>query len=203
MPRPENVLIEKLKSGDISQFDFLYRSYKRRIFSLCLRMTDDYSLAEDFTQEAFITAFRRIDTFRGDSAFATWLHRIAVNIVLMHVRQQKSRGPMASLDDSVSEDDVSMGEKLGHDDRRLASSIDRVSLEAAINRLAPGYRIVLVLHDIEGYEHSEIAELMGCSVGNTKSQLHKARLRLRELLSEASELSQAGKLERARGQSAA
>jgi RNA polymerase sigma-70 factor, ECF subfamily len=110
---------------------------------------------------------------------------------------------MASLDDSISEDDVSMGEKLGRDDRRLASSIDRVSLEAAINRLAPGYRIVLVLHDIEGYEHSEIAELMGCSVGNTKSQLHKARLRLRELLSEASELSQAGKLERARGQSAA
>ena len=150
-------------------------------------MIDDYSLAEDFTQEAFITAFRRIDTFRGDSAFATWLHRIAVNIVLMHVRQQKSRGSMASLDEPTTDEDLSMGERLGREDRRLASSIDRVALEGAINRLAPGYRIVLVLHDIEGYEHSEIAELMGCSIGNTKSQLHKARLRLRELLAEAAQ----------------
>jgi RNA polymerase sigma-70 factor (ECF subfamily) len=183
----EYALIQQVKSGDFSKFETLYRSYKRRIFSLCLRMTDDFSLAEDFTQEAFITAFRRIDTFRGDSAFATWLHRIAVNIVLMHVRQQKSRGTMASLDEPASEDDITMGERLGREDRRLASSIDRVALEIAINRLAPGYRIVLVLHDIEGYEHSEIAELMGCSVGNTKSQLHKARLRLRELLNEAAE----------------
>jgi RNA polymerase sigma-70 factor (ECF subfamily) len=185
----EYALIQQVKSGDFSKFETLYRSYKRRIFSLCLRMTDDFSLAEDFTQEAFITAFRRIDTFRGDSAFATWLHRIAVNIVLMHVRQQKSRGSMASLDEPASDEDLTMGERLGREDRRLASSIDRVALEVAINRLAPGYRIVLVLHDIEGYEHSEIAELMGCSVGNTKSQLHKARLRLRELLSEAAETS--------------
>ena len=183
----EYALIQQVKSGDFSQFETLYRSYKRRIFSLCLRMTDDFSLAEDFTQEAFITAFRRIDTFRGDSAFATWLHRIAVNIVLMHVRQQKSRGTIASLDETASDDEISMGERLGREDRRLAGSIDRVALELAINRLAPGYRIVLVLHDIEGYEHSEIAELMGCSVGNTKSQLHKARLRLRELLSETAE----------------
>jgi RNA polymerase sigma-70 factor (ECF subfamily) len=183
----EYALIQQVKSGDFSKFEILYRSYKRRIFSLCLRMTDDFSLAEDFTQEAFITAFRRIDTFRGDSAFATWLHRIAVNIVLMHVRQQKSRGVMASLDEPASDEDLTIGERLGREDRRLASSLDRVALEMAINRLAPGYRIVLVLHDIEGYEHSEIAELMGCSVGNTKSQLHKARLRLRELLREAAE----------------
>jgi RNA polymerase sigma-70 factor, ECF subfamily len=184
MSKSELALIEKVKLGDYAPFEFLYRSYKRRIFSLCLRMTDDFALAEDFTQEAFITAFRRIDTFRGDSAFATWLHRIAVNIVLMHVRQQKSRGSMASLDDAGSDEDVSMGERLGREDRHLSSSIDRVALEMAINRLAPGYRIVLVLHDIEGYEHSEIAELMGCSIGNTKSQLHKARLRLRQLLRE-------------------
>lgn len=183
----EYALIQQVKSGDFSKFEILYRSYKRRIFSLCLRMTDDFSLAEDFTQEAFITAFRRIDTFRGDSAFATWLHRIAVNIVLMHVRQQKSRGVMASLDEPASDEDLTMGERLGREDRRLASSLDRVALEMAINHLAPGYRIVLVLHDIEGYEHSEIAELMGCSVGNTKSQLHKARLRLRELLNQAAE----------------
>jgi RNA polymerase sigma-70 factor (ECF subfamily) len=183
----EYALIQQVKSGDFSKFEILYRSYKRRIFSLCLRMTDDFSLAEDFTQEAFITAFRRIDTFRGDSAFATWLHRIAVNIVLMHVRQQKSRGVMASLDEPASDEELTIGERLGREDRRLASSLDRVALEMAINRLAPGYRIVLVLHDIEGYEHSEIAELMGCSVGNTKSQLHKARLRLRELLREAAE----------------
>src|ERR1051325_533429 len=108
MAKSEAVLIQQLKAGDVSQFDYLYRSYKRRIFSLCMRMIDDYSLAEDFTQEAFITAFRRIDSFRGDSAFATWLHRIAVNIVLMHVRQQKSRGMMASLDEATSDDDVTM-----------------------------------------------------------------------------------------------
>jgi RNA polymerase sigma-70 factor (ECF subfamily) len=178
----EQAVIEQWKAGDTAQFDVLYSKYKRRIFSLCLRMVGDHAIAEELAQEAFITAFRRIDTFRGDSAFGTWLHRIAVNVVLMHVRQVKSRGVMASLDEPTGEEEITYAERLGKEDRRLSSSIDRVSLENAIDKLAPGYRIVLVLHDIEGYEHGEIAEMLGCSAGNTKSQLHKARLRLRELL---------------------
>lgn len=181
----EQAVIERWKAGDTAQFDVLYSKYKRRIFSLCLRMVNDHATAEELTQEAFITAFRRIETFRGDSAFGTWLHRIAVNVVLMYVRQLKSRGQMASLDEPNGEEEMTYAERLGREDRRLSSSIDRVSLETAIDKLAPGYRIVLVLHDIEGYEHGEIAEMLGCSAGNTKSQLHKARLRLREILGQA------------------
>jgi RNA polymerase sigma-70 factor, ECF subfamily len=176
--------ITAVKTGDTGAFDLLYQMHKRRVFSLCMRMVGDFGLAEDLTQDAFLMAFRRINSFRGDSAFSTWLHRIAVNTVLMHLRQKNSRGgTQPSLDDLTAEGEPS-GEVFGKEDLRLTRAIDRLSLVHAIEQLPPGYRMIFVLHDIEGYDHAEIAGLLGCSVGNTKSQLHKARLRLRKVLHE-------------------
>jgi RNA polymerase sigma-70 factor (ECF subfamily) len=174
--------ITAVKTGDTGAFDLLYQMHKRRVFSLCMRMVGDFGLAEDLTQDAFLMAFRRINSFRGDSAFSTWLHRIAVNTVLMHLRQKNSRGgTQPSLDDLTADGEPS-GEVFGKEDLRLSRAIDRLSLVHAIEQLPPGYRMIFVLHDVEGYDHAEIAGLLGCSVGNTKSQLHKARLRLRKVL---------------------
>jgi RNA polymerase sigma-70 factor (ECF subfamily) len=177
-------LVKRVKKGDPASFELLYRSHKRRVYSLCLRMAGDPAIAEELTQEAFLLVFRRISTFRGDSAFSTWLHRLTVNVALMYLRHQKSRGPETSLDAMESYDGDEPREVFGAPDPALLKSVDRIALTNAINELPPGYRVILVLHDIEGYEHNEIAELLGCSVGNTKSQLHKARLKLRRLLAE-------------------
>jgi RNA polymerase sigma-70 factor (ECF subfamily) len=154
--------------------------YKRRVYSLCLRMTGDTAEAEDLTQEAFLQLFRKISTFRGESAFSTWLHRLVVNVVLMHLRKKGLQ--QVSLDEPDTSGDEPVKREYGEDDRRLLRSIDRITLSRAIERLPPGYRAVFVLHDVEGYEHNEIAQMMNCSVGNSKSQLHKARLKLREYL---------------------
>jgi RNA polymerase sigma-70 factor, ECF subfamily len=174
--------IEAFKNGNTACFEILYTLHKRRVYSLCLRMAGDRTLAEDLTQEVFLLLFRKLKSFRGESAFTTWLHRISVNVVLMHMRQSRSRGPTVSLDELDGFEDGSHEEAIGLPDPVLAQSIDRVALQRAIGELPPGYRLILVLHDIEGYEHQEIAELLGCSMGNTKSQLHKARLKLRKLL---------------------
>ncbi len=154
--------------------------YKRRVYSLCLRMTGSTAEAEDLTQEAFLQLFRKISTFRGESAFSTWLHRLVVNAVLMHLRKKGLQ--QVSLDEPDTSGDEPVKREYGEDDRRLLRSIDRITLSRAIERLPPGYRAVFVLHDVEGYEHNEIAQMMNCSVGNSKSQLHKARLKLREYL---------------------
>ena len=179
----EHDAISAVKAGDVEAFEVLYFAHKRRVYSLCLRMLGSPTTAEDLTQESFLHAFRRIQSFRGDSAFSTWLHRIAVNTVLMFIRQSKSRiGLQLSIEDLNVNEDESPRETLGMPDPKLTHSLDRLALLHAIEQLAPGYRIVFVLHDIEGYNHMEIAEMLGCSVGNTKSQLHKARLRMRALL---------------------
>ena len=173
-------LIERAKQGDAEAFESLYNLHKRRVYSLCLRMTANTAAAEDLTQEAFLQLFRKIGTFRGESAFSTWLHRMAVNVVLMQLR--KKGLPVVPLDDTVETEDEIPRKELGGPDRNLAGSIDRLQLQRAVDDLPPGYRSIFVLHDVEGYEHNEIAEIVGCSVGNSKSQLHKARLKLRELL---------------------
>jgi len=135
-------------------------------------------------QEAFLQLFRKIGTFCGESAFSTWLHRMTVNVVLMRLRKKSL--PVASLEETVEPDEESGGPRKdpGAPDLRLSGAVDRVNLERSIEKLPPGYRTVFVLHDIQGYEHNEIANIMDCSVGNSKSQLHKARTRLRELLQE-------------------
>src|SRR5499427_8258100 len=177
----EAELIEKAKLGNAEAFQALYDKHKRRVYSLCLRMTSNTAEAEDLTQEAFLQLYRKIATFRGESAFSTWLHRLSVNVVLMHLR--KKGLPEISLEETMEPQQEDGPKKdIGARDNVLAGSIDRVNLERAIESLPPGYRIIFVLHDVEGYEHNEIAEMMGCSIGNSKSQLHKARMKLRDLL---------------------
>ncbi len=177
----EMQVIQKAQAGDVPCFEALYTHHKRRVFSLCLRMTGDYGKAEDFTQEIFLQLYRKIALFRGESAFSTWLHRLSVNVVLMHFR--KKGIPEISLEESLdSPHEGEPAREFGAKDGALQGTIERVALEAAIDKLPPGYRIVFVLHDVEGYEHNEIAEMLGCSIGNTKSQLHKARIKLRTLL---------------------
>jgi RNA polymerase sigma-70 factor, ECF subfamily len=173
--------IERAKAGDARAFETLYSLHKRRVYSLCLRMLGNVAEAEDLTQEAFMQLFRKIGTFRGDSAFSTWLHRLAVNVVLMHLR--KKGLPQVSLEETLEPaQDDGPRKDIGARDLTLAGSIDRVTLERAIENLPPGYRLVFVLHDVEGYEHNEIAGMLDCSIGNSKSQLHKARMKLRDLL---------------------
>jgi RNA polymerase sigma-70 factor, ECF subfamily len=172
--------IERAKQGDAEAFETLYHLHKRRVYSLCLRMTANTAAAEDLTQEAFLQLFRKIGTFRGESAFSTWLHRMAVNVVLMQLR--KKGLPVVPLEETIETEEESHKKEPGADDVRLAGSIDRLQLENAIEDLPPGYRVVFLLHDVQGYEHNEIARIVGCSIGNSKSQLHKARMKLRELL---------------------
>jgi RNA polymerase sigma-70 factor (ECF subfamily) len=178
--RASSELIERAQHGDEEAYAALFEAHKRRVYSLCLRMTGDTAEAEDLSQEAFLQLFRKIATFRGESAFSTWLHRMVVNVVLMHLRKKGLQ--QVSLDEVDNSQDEPVKREYGDDDRRLLHSIDRIALSRAIAALPPGYRAVLVLHDVEGYEHNEIAQILDCSVGNSKSQLHKARLKLREVL---------------------
>jgi len=172
--------IERAKGGDAEAFEVLYNLHKRRVYSLCLRMTANTAQAEDLTQEAFLQLFRKIATFRGESAFSTWLHRMSVNVVLMHLR--KKGLPVVSLEETIETEEETPRKELGAEDPVLAGSINRLQLQRAIDDLPPGYRTIFVLHDVEGYEHNEIAGMVGCSIGNSKSQLHKARMKLREFL---------------------
>jgi len=177
----EDEAIKGAQQGDIACFETLYSLHKRRVYSVCFRMTRNVEMAEDLTQDAFLQLYRKISTFRGDSAFSTWLHRLAVNIVLMQLR--KKGLPEISLDDSIdSNAEDGPAREIATPDRVLVGTIDRVNLSRAVDNLPPGYRIIFLLHDVEGYEHNEIAEMLGCSVGNSKSQLHKARTKLRDLL---------------------
>jgi RNA polymerase sigma-70 factor, ECF subfamily len=176
--------IREAQAGNAAAFEFVYQMHSRRVYALCLRMVGNPADAEDLMQEAFLQLFRKIGTFRGESAFSTWLHRMTVNVVLMRLRKKSL--PTDSLEETMEPDAESTGPKrdVGAPDLRLSGAVDRVNLERSIERLPPGYRTVFVLHDVQGYEHNEIADIMGCSVGNSKSQLHKARTRLRELLQE-------------------
>jgi RNA polymerase sigma-70 factor, ECF subfamily len=173
-------LVCRAKEGDEQAFAALFQQNKKRVYSLCLLMTGDASQAEDLTQDSFIQVFRRLDTFRGEAAFSTWLYRVAVNTVLMTLRKHQPR--QVSLDEPVRVESSLVPREFGRGDPRLLGAIDRIALGRAIGQLPAGCRTVFVLHAVEGYGHHEIAGFLHCSVGNSKSQLHKARLRLRELL---------------------
>lgn len=173
--------LARAQAGDPHAFALIYAQHKRRIYSLCLRMVNNVAEAEDLTQEAFLQLHRKIATFRGDSAFSTWLHRLAINVVLMHLRRKGLS--VVSLDEAMEPTpEEGPGRSFGAPDLSLAGSIDRMALERAIGGLPAGYRLIFVLHDIEGYEHNEIAAMLDCSIGNSKSQLHKARLKLRDAM---------------------
>ena len=179
----ERQLIRRAQSGDKDAFAHLYETHKRRVYAICLRITREKTEAEDCTQEAFLQCFLRLSTFRGDSALSTWLYRLTVNVVLMRLRGKSVRP--VSLDTGGLSEDAS--ESALHNacpvhDLRLTGAIDRIALHRALRKLPPGYRTIFLLHDVEGKAHSEIAKELGCSIGNSKSQLHQARTRLRRFL---------------------
>ena len=174
---PDLELCRMAASGNLAAFELIYERYHRRTYSLCLRMTSSQTEAEDLTQEVFIQLFRKIGSFRGDSAFSTWLHRLTVNQVLMHFRRRSVKNERTSEDGEMPEQTVT-----GTSNPNKMQVVDRIALKNAIAELPNGYRNVFVLHDIEGFEHEEVARMMGISVGTSKSQLHKARLKLRGLL---------------------
>jgi RNA polymerase sigma-70 factor (ECF subfamily) len=174
--------IRLAQQGNAAAFEIIYHQHCGRVYALCLRMLRDPVEAEDLVQEVFIQLFRKIHTYRGESAFSTWLHRLTANLVLMHLRRKK---PISTSLDDISgseEEDAKPRQEIGGLDPRLSGLLDRVNLQSAIDQLPEGYREIFILYDVQGYEHSEIAKILGRSIGNSKSQLHKARKRLRDLL---------------------
>jgi RNA polymerase sigma-70 factor (ECF subfamily) len=166
-------LTQRAAQGDMGAFEELYQRHNRRVYSL----TGNVSEAEDLAQEVFIQLFRKIGSFRGESAFTTWLHRLTVNQVLMHFRK---RG--VKMEQTTEDGETPIQIVKGTENPNAMPVVDRIALDKAISQLPPGYRTVFTLHDIEGHEHEEIARMLGCSVGTSKSQLHKARMKLRGLL---------------------
>ena len=179
---PEEETIRQAQAGDVAAFEQLYRRHSRRIYSLCLRMVKNQTEAEDLTQEAFLQVFRKIHTFQGKSAFSTWLHRVSVNTVLMSLRKRKRVEIPLETDGEHEKEPGAPPQILGGQDPALTGLFDRESLERVLCQMPHGYKRMLVLHDVLGYEHNEIALIAKCSTGNSRSQLHKARMRMRELL---------------------
>jgi RNA polymerase sigma-70 factor (ECF subfamily) len=175
--RPDYQLAQRIARGDMEAFEELYTRYHRHVYGLCLRMTNNVTEAEDLTQDIFIHVYHKIGGFRGESTMGTWLHRVTINNVLMHFRKNSVRRERTTEDGETPEPAVKLRRS-----QREAPILDRLALERAIGQLSPGYRAVLILHDVEGYEHHEIASICGNSIGTSKSQLHKARNRLYELL---------------------
>jgi RNA polymerase sigma-70 factor (ECF subfamily) len=170
-------LAKRAAGGDMASFEEIYRRHHRRVYSICLRMLQNTSEAEDLTQDVFIQLYRKIGSFRGDSAFTTWLHRMTVNQVLMHFRKRTVKYEKTTEE---GETPVQIVSGTANPDRMRV--VDKIALDSAIDQLPTGYKNVFVLHDVEGFEHEEVAKILGCSVGTSKSQLHKARLKLQKLL---------------------
>jgi RNA polymerase sigma-70 factor (ECF subfamily) len=164
---------ELAAGGDRGAFERLYRAHTQRVFSICLRMVNDRAQAEELTQDVFVRVWQKLPTYRGDSAVSTWLHRVAVNVVLTQ-RKSDSAKKNRSVDDEAAIDSAAA---------RPAHVGDRLDLDAAIATLPRGARQVFVLHDVEGFTHEEIGEQMGISPGGSKAQLHRARMLLRQALS--------------------
>jgi RNA polymerase sigma-70 factor (ECF subfamily) len=163
--------------GDMAAFEEVYKRHHRRVYSVCLRMLQNTSEAEDLTQDVFIQLYRKIGSFRGDSAFTTWLHRMTVNQVLMHFRKRTVK-----FEKTTEEGETPVQIVSGSANPEKMRIVDKIALDNAIDQLPTGYKNVFVLHDVEGFEHEEVARILGCSVGTSKSQLHKARLKLQKLL---------------------
>jgi RNA polymerase sigma-70 factor, ECF subfamily len=177
VPLSDHALAVAAGKGDMQAFEILYERHNRRVYSLCLRMTQNPVEAEDLAQDAFIQLYRKIGSFRGESAFTTWLHRLTVNQCLMHFRKRSVK-----LERTTQEGDTPVQIVRGTENPNAMPVLDRIALDKALEKLPPGYRTVFILHDIEGHEHEEIAKMLGVAVGTSKSQLHKARMKLRGIL---------------------
>jgi RNA polymerase sigma-70 factor, ECF subfamily len=170
-------LTQAAGKGDMIAFEEIYKRHHRRVYSLCLRMLQNSHEAEDLTQDVFIQLYRKIGSFRGDSAFTTWLHRMTVNQVLMHFRKR-----VVKFEKTTEEGETPVQIVPGTENTGKLQIVDKIAIDNAIAQLPSGYKNVFVLHDVEGYEHEEVAVILGCSVGTSKSQLHKARLKMQRLL---------------------
>ena len=174
-PAPLAEAVSRAREGEVGAFEDLYRACVDRVFATCLRLhggrRED---AEDSAQEAFVRAWRRLPSFRGESGFPTWLHRIAVNAALDRLRSARSREPLGALPE-----DPGLAERVPG---RPGSPETGIDLERAIAGLPEGARVAFLLHDVEGYRHGEIAAMTGTAEGTSKSQLHRARRLLREAL---------------------
>lgn len=168
---PHATDVARAAAGDRRAFERLYREHVDRVFSLCVRMTGDRAAAGELTQDVFVRAWEKLALFRGESAFSTWLHRLAVNVVLTARKTAGRRGAHDGGDDAIAAIAA-----------RPHAPGDRIDLEGAIAGLPPGARRIFVLHDVEGYKHEEIADFLGITAGGSKAQLHRARLLLREAL---------------------
>ena len=170
-------LTKMATGGDMAAFEEIYKRHHRRVYSICLRMLQNTSEAEDLTQDVFIQLYRKIGSFRGESAFTTWLHRMTVNQVLMHFRKR-----IVKYEKTTEEGETPVQIVSGTSNPEKMRIVDKIALDNAIEQLPNGYKNVFMLHDVEGFEHEEVARILGCSVGTSKSQLHKARLKLQKLL---------------------
>ena len=175
--RPDEELARLAAGGDAAAFEEIHGRYRRYVYNVALRLTGNEADAEDLTQDSFVSVLRGVGGFRGESTFTTWLHRLVLNQVRMHFRRRRSR----------PEEQTSDGGRLerapGAAGRAASRQvIDRLAIEKAMRRLPPGYRAAFILHDVEGHEHEEVARLMGWKAGTSKSQLHRARVGLREML---------------------
>lgn len=176
--QPDMELARRAAGGDEAAFEEIHRRYRRPVYAIALRMTRNAADAEDLTQESFLNVLRNVGSFRGEAAFSSWLYRLAVNVVKMHFRRRSARPEGLTSDGEMCE------HKLGRACRDNSTAVfDRIAIERAVGALPPGYRATFVLHDVAGYEHAEIARMRGCTTGNSKAQLHRARGSLRTLLS--------------------
>jgi RNA polymerase sigma-70 factor (ECF subfamily) len=174
-------LLARAQAGDEDAFSKLYQQHKRRVLSICMNMVHNFSLAEDLVQETFLQVHRKLASFRAESAFTTWLHRITVNIVLMHLRKRAL--PVVSLDELMANvPGEHFGRGVAAHDLAQVGVIDRVAIDRAALKLAPGSRSIFLLHDVHGFQHKEIACMLDCTLGRSKTQLHKARHELRSVL---------------------
>ena len=173
--------IRQAQNGEAVGFEYLYRSTSKRVYGICLRMLKNTADAEDLTQQVFLQLFRNIGSFRGESRFSTWAHRVTVNAVLMHLRRKRpvEIHPESAVPPGT---DLDTSNELEPHETSMSGAIDRLNLRRAIRRLPAGFQRSFVLHDVMGYKHHEIAGLVGCSIGTSKSQVHKARRRLQQLL---------------------
>jgi RNA polymerase sigma-70 factor (ECF subfamily) len=175
-------LIARCRRGDASAFEELYNRHASRLYNLAFRMVGNGADAEDLLQDIFLTAYRKLDTFKGESSLGTWLYRLGVNACLDHLRSRAARKGQAT--DPFDENESSSQSSAGATPAELI--VGRVDLERAIRLLPEGCRAAFLLHDVEGFDHTQVGEILGIAEGTSKSQVHKARLRLRTLLSATS-----------------
>lgn len=178
LKQPDRELARRAAEGDAAAFEEIHSRYRRLVYAIALRMTRNAADAEDLTQESFISVLRHVGSFRGEASLASWLYRLTANQVKMHFRRRRNKpeGQMSVVASTTS----AAGGECGVSASRIT---DRLIIEQALQQLPAGYRAAFLLHDVAGYEHKEIGRLLGYSAGNSKSQLHRARAKLRKLLS--------------------